>query len=235
LFEIVGPGIDIHKIEGISMIGLPPSRLTRPALFVKRMIDLTVSALVLVLVSPLFAFFAWRIRRDSPGPVFFAQARLGQDMREITMLKFRTMAVGADEDSHREYIRTIMDKRAVPTGNGLYKLERAGEITPFGRFLRRTSLDELPQLINVLRGEMSLVGPRPCLRYEVEHFEPHHFERFSVPAGITGLWQVTARARSTFIEALEMDVAYARGWSLELDLWVLARTPLQLLAKRGTA
>jgi lipopolysaccharide/colanic/teichoic acid biosynthesis glycosyltransferase len=187
-----------------------------------------------VIAMPLFAWIAWRIRRDSQGPVFFRQTRLAMDMREITMLKFRTMMVDADEDRHRAYIEEIMDKGAAPAVNGLYKLERADEITPFGRFLRKTSLDELPQLINVLRGDMSLVGPRPCLPYEVDHFEPHHFERFSVPAGITGLWQVTARARSTFVEALEMDVAYARGWSLGLDLWLLARTPLQLLTQRGT-
>jgi lipopolysaccharide/colanic/teichoic acid biosynthesis glycosyltransferase len=127
-----------------------------------------------------------------------------------------------------------MDTQAVPNDNGLYKLEQTHETTTFGRFLRRTSLDELPQLVNVLRGDMSLVGPRPCLPYEVDHFRPHHFERFSVPAGITGLWQVTARARSTFLEALEMDVAYARGWSLGLDLWLMARTPLQLLTRKGT-
>ena len=116
--------------------------------------------------------------------------------------------------------------------NGTYKLERDSEITPFGRFLRKTSLDELPQLINVLRGEMSLVGPRPCIPYETEFFEPHHFDRFLVPQGITGLWQVTARAKSTFGEALEMDVAYVRGWSLGLDLRLLLRTPFALLRQR---
>jgi lipopolysaccharide/colanic/teichoic acid biosynthesis glycosyltransferase len=108
-------------------------------------------------------------------------------------------------------------------------------VTRSGRWLRRTSLDELPQLLNVLRGDMSLVGPRPCLRYETELFEPHQFERFLVPAGITGLWQVTARARSTFSEALDMDVAYARGWSLGLDIWILLRTPGQVLRQRGAA
>ena len=105
-------------------------------------------------------------------------------------------------------------------------------MTPFGRFLRRTSLDELPQLINVLRGDMSLVGPRPCIEYETEFFEPHHFDRFLVPQGITGLWQVTARANSTFGEALEMDVAYVRGWSLGLDLRLLSRTPFALFRQR---
>ena len=115
---------------------------------------------------------------------------------------------------------------------GLYKLDRP-EVTRFGSWLRSTSLDELPQLINILRGEMSLVGPRPCIEYETQFFAPHHFERFAVPAGLTGLWQVTARAKTTFAEALDMDVAYARGWSLKLDLWILARTPIQVLKRRG--
>jgi lipopolysaccharide/colanic/teichoic acid biosynthesis glycosyltransferase len=119
--------------------------------------------------------------------------------------------------------------------NGLYKLDRSDAITGFGGWLRKTSLDELPQLINVLRGEMSLVGPRPCLSYETAHFAPHHFERFIVPQGITGLWQVTARAHASFGEALDMDVSYARNWSLGLDLWLIVRTPLEVLRRTGTA
>jgi lipopolysaccharide/colanic/teichoic acid biosynthesis glycosyltransferase len=125
-----------------------------------------------------------------------------------------------------------MSASAAAGENGLYKLERGDAITPFGRWLRKTSLDELPQLLNVLRGDMSLVGPRPCLDYETETFRPHHFERFLVPPGITGLWQVAARANSSFGEALDMDVSYARGWTLGLDLRLLARTPFQVLRQR---
>jgi len=128
-----------------------------------------------------------------------------------------------------------MDPAAIADPNGLYKLDRADAVTRVGRWLRRTSLDELPQLWNVLRGDMSLVGPRPCIPYEIEHFAPHHFERFLVPAGITGLWQVTARSRSTYGEALEMDVGYARGWSLALDLSLILRTARELLRLRTTA
>jgi lipopolysaccharide/colanic/teichoic acid biosynthesis glycosyltransferase len=128
-----------------------------------------------------------------------------------------------------------MNARARVGVNGLYKLDRRDTVTRVGRWLRKTSLDELPQLWNVLRGEMSLVGPRPCLSYEVEHFAPHHFDRFLVPAGLTGLWQVSARAHSTFGEALDLDALYARSWSLSLDLSLIARTPLQLLRARGTA
>jgi lipopolysaccharide/colanic/teichoic acid biosynthesis glycosyltransferase len=127
-----------------------------------------------------------------------------------------------------------MSSMAENTGAmGIYKLDRSDAITDFGRWLRKTSLDELPQLINVLRGDMSLVGPRPCIPYETENFAPHHLERFQMPQGLTGLWQVTARANSTYGEALDMDVAYVRGWSLGLDLRLLLRTPLQVLRQRS--
>jgi lipopolysaccharide/colanic/teichoic acid biosynthesis glycosyltransferase len=173
------------------------------------------------------AYIAVRIKLGSPGPVLFRQVRLGEGRREFMFLKFRTMYDGTRDDEHRRYIESSMDRSTASEGNGLFKLERAGSITPFGAWLRRTSLDELPQLINVLRGEMSLVGPRPCIPYETEGFEPHHFDRFLVPAGLTGLWQVTARAHSTFVEALDMDVAYARSWSLGLDLKLLLLTPVR--------
>jgi exopolysaccharide biosynthesis polyprenyl glycosylphosphotransferase len=235
LFEIVGPHFDIHTVEGLPLIGLPPIRISRSSRVLKRAIDIVGAVVALTLTSPLFAYAAWRIKRESPGPVFFRQRRLGMGMTEFTTLKFRTMRSDTDEAPHREYIRRTMSASAAPNGNGIYKLDRNDVVTPFGRWLRKTSLDELPQLINVLRGEMSLVGPRPCIRYETEAFAQHHFERFLVPAGLTGLWQVTARAHSTFGEALDMDVTYARAWSLGLDLALLFRTPLQVVRTRGTA
>ena len=155
-------------------------------------------------------------------------------MREFTLLKFRTMREGTDDAPHREYLKQIMDNTATPEGNNLYKLERPDAVTPLGRWLRKTSLDELPQLFNVLRGDMSLVGPRPAIPYELELYSPHHFERFLVPAGLTGLWQVEARAHSTFGEALDLDVIYARSWSLGLDLRLLLRTPPLMLRRRET-
>ena len=172
---------------------------------------------------------------DSKGPVFFRQVRLGEAMREFTVIKFRTMRVETTEDDHRRYVATIARAGTAPSDEGLFKLKQQDAVTRLGSWLRRTSLDELPQLLNVLRGEMSLVGPRPCLAYELEHFAPHHFERFLVPAGLTGLWQVRARARSTFGEALDLDVLYAQSHSLGLDLGLILRTPLLLLRRQGTA
>ena len=235
LFEAVGSNAGVHTVEGMPVLTLPPARINPSSLLLKRTMDALGAALLLVVTAPLFAFAAWRIKRESPGPVFFRQRRLGMNQREFTLLKFRTMRIDADDGPHRAYIEASMNGGIEPSSSGLFKLDRADAVTKFGGWLRKTSLDELPQLVNVLRGDMSLVGPRPCLRYEVEHFKPHHFERFLVPGGLTGLWQVTARAHSNFGEALEMDVLYVRSWSLGLDLYLLLRTPFQVLRPNGTA
>ncbi len=234
LFEIVGPRASLHTVEGLALVGLSPVRLSRSSWWIKRTVDIIGAVVGLAVATPLFIYAAFRIKRESPGPVLFRQVRVGLNGRSFTMFKFRTMRPGTDQDAHRRYIRSIADAKAAPQAVGLYKLELPDAVFPFGRWLRKTSLDELPQLINVLRGEMSLVGPRPCLAYELENFEAHHFERFAVPPGMTGLWQVTARARATFGEALDMDVAYVRGWSLRLDLSLLWRTPVHLLRGEAT-
>jgi exopolysaccharide biosynthesis polyprenyl glycosylphosphotransferase len=235
LFELVGPRLTMHAVEGLPLLGLPPNRASRTSRMIKRAIDVVVASIALLALAPVFAYIALRIRLDSDGPVFFRQTRLGTNMDEFTALKFRTMKVNTDESVHRMAIRQIMSSNAAATENGgVYKLERADAVTKFGSRLRRTSLDELPQLINVLKGDMSLVGPRPCIPYEIENFKPHHMERFALPQGITGLWQVTARANCTFGEALDMDVAYVRGWSVGLDLRLLLRTPLTLLRQRSS-
>jgi exopolysaccharide biosynthesis polyprenyl glycosylphosphotransferase len=234
LFEALTPQTELHSVEGLPLLSLRASG--RPATYAlaKRTLDLVTASAALIITAPLFAFIAWRIKRDSPGPVLFRQTRYGMGMREFTSLKFRTMKAETSVDQHREYIRASMNGRVRPESNGLFKLQRDDAVTRVGSWLRRTSLDELPQLINVLRGEMSLVGPRPCIPYEVEHFAPHHYERFSVPQGLTGLWQVTARAHSTFSEALDMDVAYARACSFGLDLRLVLKTPLQMIAPAMT-
>jgi exopolysaccharide biosynthesis polyprenyl glycosylphosphotransferase len=232
LFEVMGPRVGIHTVEAVPLLVLPPARLSPSSRLLKRTLDIVVGSILLLLTLPLMLVVAALIRYDSQGPALFRQKRLGQNMREFELLKFRTMRTDVDDAVHREYIEATMTSDAAAGSNGMYKLERADAITRVGRWLRKTSLDELPQLLNVLRGDMSLVGPRPCLEYETKHFEQHHFDRFLVPAGITGLWQVSARAASTFGEALDMDVAYARGWSLGLDIRLLCRTPLQVLRQR---
>jgi exopolysaccharide biosynthesis polyprenyl glycosylphosphotransferase len=234
LFEAVGPTVGLHVLEGLPLVGLSPAHSSWLARKTKRSIDAVFAAVALLLLAPLFILIAWRIRSDSPGPVFFRQERLGEGQVPFGLLKFRTMAVNTDSEPHREYVRAIMDVAALPAENSLYKLSRPRDITRAGAWLRRTSLDELPQLINVLRGDMSLVGPRPCIPYETEFYESHHFDRFLVPAGMTGLWQVAARAHATFREALDLDAAYARSWSLWLDIWLLARTPPVLVRGRET-
>ena len=235
LFEIVGPKAGIHTFEGLALVGLPPSRLSPSSRLLKRSLDCVIALVMIVFLAPLLAAIAVAIRFDSNGPVLFRQRRLGRDMQPFTVLKFRTMRVDTDQDEHRRYIATTLTRDASPNANGLYKLDRASSVTRVGRFLRKTSLDELPQLFNILGGEMSLVGPRPCLDYETEGFAEYHFERFLMPPGLTGLWQVTARARTTFGEALDMDVEYVRGWSFGLDLRLLLKTPFSLVRMRATA
>jgi exopolysaccharide biosynthesis polyprenyl glycosylphosphotransferase len=232
LFELMGPRAGLLDVEGIPLVSMLAHTRSAAASRTKRVIDVAGASIGLILTAPLFLWAAVCIRRESPGPVFYRQTRLGAGMQEFTMLKFRTMRVDADQSVHRDYIAQAMGGHHVPAAGELYKLDRGDAVTRAGRWLRRTSLDELPQLINVLQGTMSLVGPRPCLPYETEHFHAHHFERFLALPGITGLWQVKARAHASFREALEMDVAYVRNWSIGLDLSVLLRTPGEVLRQR---
>jgi exopolysaccharide biosynthesis polyprenyl glycosylphosphotransferase len=234
LVEALGPSANVTSIEAMQLVSLPPTRISRDALLLKRTFDIVGSIALLVVTAPLFAAIAAWIKLDSRGPVFFRQTRLGLDQHPFTALKFRTMRSDTSPDEHRDYVRHAMSPDATPEKSGLYKLERHDAVTRSGRFLRKTSLDELPQLWNVLRGDMSLVGPRPCIPYETELFDEHHFERFSVPAGLTGLWQVTARARSPFVEALELDVLYARSWSFWGDILLLLKTPIQIVRPKAT-
>jgi exopolysaccharide biosynthesis polyprenyl glycosylphosphotransferase len=234
LFEAFGPSANVTSIEAMQLVSLPPARMSRDALLLKRVFDVVASSVLLVLTAPLLAAIAAWIKLDSPGPVLFPQTRLGLHQRPFTAFKFRTMTRDTSTDEHRDYVRRTMTPDATPEAGGLYKLERPESVTRAGRFLRKTSLDELPQLWNVLRGDMSLVGPRPCIPYETELYEEHHFERFSVPAGLTGLWQVTARARSPFVEALELDVLYARSWSFWGDVVLLLKTPVQIIRPKAT-
>ena len=234
LFDLMGASGSRVSLEGVPLVTLPYSQISRSSLALKRTLDILVASVGLLAIAPLLALIALRIRLDSPGPILFRQTRLGKDLHPFTMLKFRTMWQDTDDEVHRRYIEDSLKGRVAANGSGLYKLPREDAVTRVGRWLRQTSLDELPQLLNVLRGQMSLVGPRPCIPYETEHFAPHHFDRFLVPAGMTGLWQTTARARATFAEALDMDVTYALSWSFGLDLKILLQTARSIVRDRHT-
>jgi lipopolysaccharide/colanic/teichoic acid biosynthesis glycosyltransferase len=193
----------------------------------KRLLDLGVAGTVLLLLLPLLAAIALLVRRSSPGPVLFRQQRIGKDGRPFELLKFRTMIVNGDEAIHKAYVSALI-KGEAGTHDGVFKLADDPRITAIGRGLRKLSLDELPQLINVLRGEMSLVGPRPPLAYEVELYDERARQRLTVPPGVTGLWQVSGRNKLTFQQMIELDLAYIARWSPWLELAIVARTPLAL-------
>jgi exopolysaccharide biosynthesis polyprenyl glycosylphosphotransferase len=208
---------------------------------IKRMMDIIGSAMVLVLCAPLFLVIAAAIKWSSKGPVFFRQQRVGQHGKAFTFLKFRSMYAGNDPNVHREYVTQLIAGQAQRhpansngNGAGVYKLTSDSRITSVGAFLRRTSLDELPQLLNVLRGEMSLVGPRPAIPYEVAAYQTWHRRRvLEVKPGITGLWQVNGRSRIKFDEMVRLDLRYAKTWSPWLDVKILLRTPRAVLVGEG--
>lgn len=202
----------------------------------KRALDILVSSVVLAVTSPLLSVIWLAIRLTSSGPAVFRQERLGLYRKPFTMLKFRTMHTGSGDEVHRAYVRQLLTEDDAPTGgdSGLYKLETDPRITKLGGWLRRTSLDELPQLVNVLRGDMSLVGPRPVLAWEAELFNETECLRFEVPPGITGLWQVSGRNRLSMRDALVLDVEYVARQSFVYDLTLLASTVPAVL-RRGAA
>lgn len=209
--------------------------LTRPSLryrWAKRLVDLVVAGVALVVVSPVLAVCAVAIKATSAGPVLFRQERVGLHGRPFTLLKLRTMTHGNDDRIHREYVTSLL-AGAGPESDGAYKLVGDPRITRVGRHLRAWSLDELPQLVNVVRGEMSLVGPRPILPYEHDLLDGRQRRRDHVLPGITGLWQVSGRNRLSWAEMLELDLRFASTTSLSQDLSILWRTPATLLRGDG--
>jgi lipopolysaccharide/colanic/teichoic acid biosynthesis glycosyltransferase len=209
--------------------------LNTTSLYSKRAFDILIASVLLIIALPVFLVLAVVVRLTTPGPSLFRQTRVGRHGHPFTLLKFRTMYHGSGDAAHREYVRGLLtgDQPAPGGPQGLYKLEGDARITPAGHLLRRTSLDELPQLINVLRGEMSLVGPRPPLTWEAEMFDPVHRQRFLVAPGLTGLWQVSGRNRLTMRQGLDLDVEYVQRHSFWLDLRILARTVPAVLTQRG--
>jgi lipopolysaccharide/colanic/teichoic acid biosynthesis glycosyltransferase len=207
---------------------VPARRGAWPA--VKRALDLAGSAVLLVVLSPVLAAIAVAVRLDSKGPALFRQERLGLEGETFRVTKFRSMRVDASDELHRRYIEQLAAGDAA-AGDGLKKLTADPRVTRVGAFLRSTSLDELPQLFNVLAGEMSLIGPRPALAYELEHYRPEHFARFSVRPGMTGLWQVSGRANLGFLEMLDLDARYAETGGPATDLRIALMTPRALIGR----
>jgi len=218
---------------------LNPGSRRRSHLMVKRAIDLLGGSLLLLACLPLFLLIALAIKLTSKGPVLFKQTRVGQFGRPFVLFKFRTMHANNDPNIHREYVTKLIadqaERKSVDgSAGGVYKLTSDSRITSAGRFLRRSSLDELPQILNVIKGDMSLVGPRPAIPYEVAAYQTWHRRRvLEAKPGVTGLWQVTGRSLVRFDEMVRLDLRYATSWSLWLDLRIILRTPLAVLRGAG--
>ena len=225
LFEVVGSSSTFDEVDGITLLGVRQYGLSDSSRFLKRATDITAAALGLFLLAPLLAALAVAVKLESAGPVFFRQRRIGRCGDEFQMLKFRSMVADAEELKD--------DLRSRNEAEGLFKIEDDPRITRIGGFLRRTSLDELPQLFNVLRGDMSLVGPRPLVPDEDAMIEGWERRRLAVKPGMTGLWQIYGSARIPMDEMVKIDYFYGANWSLWLDLKVLLRTVPYVLSRRG--
>jgi lipopolysaccharide/colanic/teichoic acid biosynthesis glycosyltransferase len=213
----------------------------------RRTTDFVVAGTVILLTAPILIIVAIAIRIDSPGPAIFRQRRVGRGEREFTLFKFRSMRVDADPKLHRDYVTALIHNgngASAANGNsgasangdsggGLYKLAVDDRITLVGRFIRNWSLDELPQLFNVLSGKMTLVGPRPVIPYEVSEYPSWYRRRFDVKPGLTGLWQVSGRSERTYEEMVRLDIEYAKRRSLLLDISIFLKTPWVLLSRKG--
>jgi exopolysaccharide biosynthesis polyprenyl glycosylphosphotransferase len=226
IFQMTLSHLDTEDLGGIPMIGVKDLTIGRSQLIIKRVMDVVVSLIALILLIPFFLLIALIVRLDSSGGVLFRQIRVGKDQRLFACYKFRSMREGAEEE-----IEELLDKNEVE--GPVFKMRDDPRITPVGRFLRRSSLDELPQLLNVLMGHMSLVGPRPAIPSEVQRYQPWHKRRLDVAPGITGLWQVSGRSQLTFDEMVLLDLYYIENWSPVLDLQILLRTLPQVLLGEG--
>jgi exopolysaccharide biosynthesis polyprenyl glycosylphosphotransferase len=230
-FENVGPDFGLHMIEGLPLVGLPPSQLSRSSALLKRGLDVALSLTGLALLAPLFFLIAMLVKLDSWGPVIYRHERVGLRGRSIDVFKFRTMRREACRgsryggDAADEMFRELLhDPGRAREFDAMYKLANDPRITRVGRFLRRSSLDELPQLINVLKGDISLVGPRPVTATELSRYGPRVDELLGVRPGVTGYWQINGRSRLTYEDRVRLDLSYISGWSLKLDLAILAKT-----------
>jgi exopolysaccharide biosynthesis polyprenyl glycosylphosphotransferase len=242
LFDALGPSISLHTLEGVPIVSLPPAKLSRSSLLIKRSIDIAISASALVALSPLLLAAAAAVKIGSSGPVFYRHRRVGVRGADLPILKFRTMYLemcrgeeygGADAED--AFMGLMSDPRARAEFEASYKLADDPRVTRVGGFLRRTSIDELPQLWNVLLGHLSLVGPRPITEDELERYGGDAADLLNTRPGITGYWQINGRSNLNYEDRVRLDMAYIGGWSLGLDLRILARTARVLLSGRGAA
>jgi exopolysaccharide biosynthesis polyprenyl glycosylphosphotransferase len=224
--DILSTRLSLQQVGGLMALSLRPVRLSGAQAVAKRSLDLVLASLSILLLAPLWLILAVAIKLDSRGPVFFRQKRIGRHEQPFEMLKFRTMVNGAD--------LMLDDLRDQNEATGpLFKLRRDPRVTRVGRFLRRWSLDELPQIWNVLEGNMSLVGPRPPLPDEVALYEDWHLDRLEVPPGMTGLWQIKGRSDLPFDDYVRLDLFYIENWSIGYDLYIMAKTLPAVFAGRG--
>jgi exopolysaccharide biosynthesis polyprenyl glycosylphosphotransferase len=226
LFQLSLSRVDFDDMGGIPLMGLKETAIPRAGRLIKRLLDIALALLVLVVFAPVLGLIALLIRLDSPGPAVFTQRRVGEDGRPFDILKFRSMRVGAEEQQSK---LQELNQASGP----LFKIKADPRVTRMGRFLRRSSLDELPQFVNVLRGEMSVVGPRAGLAPEVAQYQAWQRQRLEVPPGMTGLWQVSGRSDLSFDEMCLLDVYYIENWSLGLDLTIMLRTVPSVLFADG--
>ncbi len=224
--EVLSSRVAVQSLGGVTALSLRPVRLTGTQALVKRIFDVAVAGLSVLVLSPVLAVIAVAVRVSSSGPALYRQTRVGQRGRPFTMLKFRTMLVGSDA-----LVEDLRERFAVE--DLMFKMADDPRVTRVGRFLRRWSLDELPQLFNVISGEMSLVGPRPPLPQEVTRYEDWQFDRLEVPPGISGLWQVSGRSDLSFDDCVRLDLFYIENWSLAYDLYILTKTMPVLVSRRG--
>jgi len=239
LFELFAPNAGLHMMEGFPLVALPPTHPTWSSMFVKRLVDLLVALVGLVVAAPALALIALAVKVDSDGPVLYRHRRLGFGGRQIDVMKFRTMRREAcrgerygGEEAEREFARLMSDPINAATFATLHKLSDDPRVTLVGRLLRKLSLDELPQLVNVLLGQLSLVGPRPITAAELERYGGDARSLLSVRPGVTGYWQVNGRSRLAYEDRVRLDLSYIRGWSLGLDLRILGDTVRVLLSRR---
>jgi exopolysaccharide biosynthesis polyprenyl glycosylphosphotransferase len=231
LFDLVGPSCEIHSLEGIPLLGIPSLRLSRASRTLKRALDLALATGALIVLLPLFAATAVAIKLDTPGPIFFRQRRMGEGGRPFSIFKFRTMVVDAES---RKAELVHLNKHAQPGSDPrMFKIPDDPRITRVGKILRRYSIDELPQLINVVQGKMSLVGPRPLIPEESQHVDRWARKRMDLKPGITGLWQVLGRSDIPFEEMVKLDYLYVTTWSFWQDISLMFRTIPVAAGSRG--